>query len=218
MKRWMALLCVVALLGMLAAPPVRAERRAYVFDKAHSQINFVAEATLISAHGYFERFDGQVEIDPDKLEDSTLSLSIETASINTQVAMRDNDLRSARFFDAQNFPTITFASKQITKVDAQNLKITGDLTIRGVTKTVEVPVRIVFLRDGRGRFKGEFQINRHDFKVSYDSRMNHIEDMVTVQFDLNLMDKQMMEERQRSATEKGGQQRQQQPPPAKPPL
>lgn len=212
MRRFLALVSLFALVTSLAAPVAWADRRPYTFDKAHSQINFVAEATFISAHGFFERFDADVQVDPDKLENSTLSLTIETASINTRVEQRDNHLRSDAFFDAKNHPTITFVSKQVTRVDAQNLRITGDLTIRGITKAVEVPVKVVFFQNGRGRFKGEFQINRQDFKVSYDSRMNHIEDMVSVQFDLNLLDRQMMEERQRQM-----QQRQQQPPAKQPP-
>lgn len=196
MSRLGRLFLALLLIAVVTAP-VAAERRAYVFDRAHSQINFIAEALLISAHGHFDRFDGQVQIDPENLENSTLNLTIETASINTRIERRDNHLRSPDFFDAANHPQITFASKSVRKVDDSNLVLTGDLTVRGVTKTVDVPVEVVFLRDGRGRFKGQFQINRQDFGVSYNSRMNPIEDMVTVQFDLNLMDQQMMEERRR---------------------
>lgn len=196
MSRLGRLFLALLLIAVVTAP-VAAERRAYVFDRAHSQINFIAEALLISAHGHFDRFDGQVQIDPENLENSTLNLTIETASINTRIERRDNHLRSPDFFDAASHPQITFASKSVRKVDDTNLVLTGDLTVRGVTKTVDVPVEVVFLRDGRGRFKGQFQINRQDFGVSYNSRMNPIEDMVTVQFDLNLMDQQMMEERRR---------------------
>lgn len=216
MKRWMALFCVLALLGTLAAPPVRAERRAYVFDKAHSQVNFVAEALLLTAHGYFQRFDGDIQLDPANLENSTLRIEIETASINTQIEMRDNDLRSARFFDAENHPKITFVSTKVTKVDDKNLRVAGDITIKGVTKPIEVPVRLVFLREGDARFKSEFQINRQDFGVSHNSAMNPIEDMVTVQLDFHLVDKQKQEERQRQMQQR--QQQQQPQPPAKPPL
>jgi polyisoprenoid-binding protein YceI len=105
---------------------------------------------------------------------------------------------------------------KIAKVDDRNLRVTGDLTIRGTTKSVEIPLFVVFLREGRGRFKGEFTINRKDFGVSYDSRANPIEDMVTVQVDLNVMDKQVMEERMRQRQQRQ-QQQQQQPPAQKPP-
>jgi polyisoprenoid-binding protein YceI len=217
MRGILARVFVPVLLLALAAP-AGAERKPYVFDKAHSQVNFVAEALLLTAHGYFERFDGDIQIDAEALENSAVRLEIETASINTRIEQRDNHLRSADFFDAANHPKITFVSKQVTRVDDKNLRLVGDLTIRGVTRTVEVPVFVVFVRDGRGRFKGEFKINRQDFGVSYNSRMNPIEDTVVVQFDINVVDKQVMEERQRQRQQQR-QQQQQPPPPAqqKPP-
>lgn len=211
MKRLAAGFWLVLALALVLAPAAQTGRKAYVFDQAHSQINFVAEALLLTAHGFFEKFDGEVQLDPDNLENSTLALSIETASINTRIERRDNHLRSADFFDAANHPKITFVTTKVSKVDAQNLLLSGELTIRGVSTQIQVPVRVVFLRDGRGRFKGEFQINRKDYGVNYNSRINPIEDVVNVQFDLNLMDRQMMEERQRQR------QQQQQPPAPRPP-
>ncbi len=189
----------VALLATLAvvAASAPAERRAYVFDRAHSQINFIGDALLVSAHGYFERFDGEIQIDRENLENSSIRLVIETASINTRNERRDNHLRSADFFDAANHPQITFVSTGIRRVDDKNLLISGELTIRGTTRSVEVPAQIVFLREADGRFRGQFQINRKEFGVSYDSAMNPIEDVVTVQFDFHLMDQQAMEERRR---------------------
>jgi len=207
MKRFATLLVCLLGLAVWLAPTAGADRKPYVFDRPHSQLNFTAEALLLTAHGFFEKFDAEVQVDPEKLENSTLHLTIETASINTRVERRDNHLRSADFFDAANHPRITFVATKITKVSDQDLLITGDLTIRAVTKSIQVPTRVVFLRDGRGRFKGEFQINRKDFGVNYNSRMNPIEDTVAVQFDLNLVDQKMQEERQRQM-----QQRQQQPP------
>jgi polyisoprenoid-binding protein YceI len=199
MLRVPVVLRAVALLAGLAvaSAPALAERRAYVFDRAHSQINFIGEALLVSAHGFFERFDGEIQIDRENLENSSIRLVIEAASINTRNERRDNHLRSADFFDAANHPQITFTSTAIRRVDDKNLIVTGELAIRGTTRTVEVPVQVVFLREADGRFRGQFQINRKDFGVSYDSAMNPIEDLVTVQFDFHLMDQQAMEQRQR---------------------
>ncbi len=201
---------------LLAVPAARADKKAYAFDKSHSEINFVAEALFLSAHGFFGAFDGKIEIDPDNLENSAVTITIETASINTRNERRDTHLRSADFFDATNNPQITFVSKKVTRVDAQNLLLDGDITIRGVTKPLQIPVRIVFMREGGARFKGEFKISRKEFNVSYNSTMNPIEDIVAVQFDFNLRDQQMMEEMRRRRE----QQRPQQPsqPPAKPPV
>jgi len=170
-----------------AGRPAAADRKPYTLDQNHSQINFVAEALLISAHGSFDKFDADIQVDPENLENSTLSFTIDAASINTRISMRDNDLRSARFFDVANYPQIKFVATKIAKVDDNNLLITGDLTIRSTTKSIQVPTRIVFFREGQGRFKGEFKINRMDYGVSYNSRMNPIEDEVVVQFDFHVM-------------------------------
>lgn len=191
MKANQRILALALLAALVAAPGLWAQRRPYVFDRAHSQVNFVAEALLLTAHGYFERFDAEVHVDAENIENSTVRFTIEAASINTRNERRDNHLRSADFFDATNHPQITFVSTKVARANVNHINITGDLTIRGVTKTIEAPTHIVFIRDGRARFKGEFQINRQDFNVSYNSRANPIEDIVKVQFDLNLMDEEM---------------------------
>jgi polyisoprenoid-binding protein YceI len=197
MMHWRLGIRMLLLAGLLAAvaATAQAEQRPFVFDRAHSQINFVADALLISAHGYFERFDGEIQIDRQDLENSSIRLVIEASSINTRNERRDNHLRSADFFDAANHPQITFTSTAIRRVDEKNVVITGELTIRGNTRTIEVPTQIVFLRDTGGRFRGQFQINRKEFGINYNSTMNPIDDLVTVQFDFHLVDQQAMEQR-----------------------
>lgn len=195
-KTALVLSSYVAVTMIFTTAPVQADRKPYVLDRAHCQLNFIGEALLVSAHGHFDRWDADVQLDRDHLENSSLTLTIEAASLNTRVERRDNHLRSADFFDAANHPKITFVSTKISKVDDKNHTLTGDLTIRGITKTVQVPVKLVFLREGDGRFKGELQLNRRDFGMNYNSRLNPIEDMVTVQFDMHLVDKEVMEARQ----------------------
>jgi polyisoprenoid-binding protein YceI len=190
--------------ALLVAGPARAERKPWVPDRSHSQLNFVGEALLISAHGFFEKWEIDAQLDPAGLENSTVSLTIDAASLNTRVARRDSHLRSPDFFDVAKYPEIKFVSKSVKKLDDKNVTLVGDLTLRGVTKTVEIPVRVVFLRDGDARFKGELQINRRDFGMTYNSRMNPVEDMVSVQFDMHLLDKAVQEERQRQAPQKTG--------------
>lgn len=188
----LAALMVVA----LGAAALAADRRPYVFDPAHSQLNFVADALLVTAHGFFDKFEADIQVDPENLENSTLTFTIEAASINTRNERRDNHLRSPDFFDVANHPQIKFVSTKVTKVDANNLLIAGDLTIRSTTKPVQVPTRIVFMREGSARFKGEFRINRMDYGVSYNSRMNPIENEVVIQFDFHVRDQQAMQQRQ----------------------
>lgn len=205
MRRTRSVLVLSLLASSLALPAAYAEKKPYVPDRSHSQLNFVGDALLISAHGYFEKWEIDAQIDPANLENSAVALTIETASLNTRVGRRDDHLRSADFFDAAKHPQITFVSSKVKKLDDHSLTLSGNLTLRGVTKPVDIPVKVVFLRDGSARFKGDMQLNRKDFGMTYNSRMNPIEDMVAVQFDMHLVDKQVQEERQR--------QRQQQTPP-----
>jgi polyisoprenoid-binding protein YceI len=188
---WTAAACILSPYAVLA------EKRPYVLDRSHCQLNFIGEALLISAHGFFERWEGDVQIDRENLENSSLTLTIDAASLNTRVERRDNHLRSPDFFDVAKYPQIKFVSTKIAKVDDKNLNVAGELTLRGVTKPIQAPVKVVFLREGDARFKGEFQLNRKDFGMTYNSKMNPIEDMVTVQFDLHLQDKEAFEKRQR---------------------
>jgi polyisoprenoid-binding protein YceI len=184
---------ILLFLATISAPTVFAQTRPHIVDQAHSQINFVAEARFISAHGYFDKWDAEVQLDPAKIENSSFKITIEAASINTRVAMRDNHLRSKDFFDVATYPQITLVSKKITKTGDRTYTVTGDLTMRGVTKQLDVEVTQVFYENNRGRFRANFRINRKDFGISYNSNMNPIEDIVQVQVDINVLDKEATE-------------------------
>jgi polyisoprenoid-binding protein YceI len=190
MRRNMLVLSFVVTAALLFAPVASAQKRAFEFDKAHSEINFTAEARLVSAHGFFGTFDGDLQLDPKNWENSSLTITIDAASINTRNDRRDNHLRTADFFDVANSPKITFVSTKVTKVDDKNISIAGDMTIRGVTKPVVIPLQVVFLAENNGRwdgrFKGTFNVSRKEYGVSFNSPMNPIEDMVAVQFDFHV--------------------------------
>jgi len=185
MKRFLAVLLCLA----PAAVPGYAERKVYVPDPPHSQINFVGESLLISAQGYFERWEGDFQIDHEKLENSAVNITIDASSLNTRVQMRDNHLRSKDFLDVATYPQIKFSSSGITKVDDKNYIMDGNLTLHGVTKAIKVPVTVVFLRENDGRFKGELKINRWDYGINYAGKLNPVEDMVSIQFDMHLREK-----------------------------
>jgi polyisoprenoid-binding protein YceI len=177
----------------IAAPAIFAQTRPHIVDQNHSQINFVAEARFISAHGYFDKWDAEVQLDPAKIENSSFKITIDAASINTRVAMRDNHLRSKDFFDVATYPQITLVSKKITKTGDRTYAVSGDLTLHGVTKQLDVEITEVFYENNRGRFRASFRINRKAFGINYDSKMNPIEDVVQVQVDINVLDKEATE-------------------------
>lgn len=172
------------LLPMLLAARPFVDVKPHVIDKNHSQINFIADSRLLSAHGFFGKWDADVKLDATNWPASTVAITIDAASLNTRVDTRDNHLRSPDFFDVAKFPTITFKSVSVAKVAEGKLDITGDLTIRGVTKRIVVPATAVFYEKGAGRFRGQFVINRKDYGVAYDSVVNPIENEVQVQWDM----------------------------------
>jgi polyisoprenoid-binding protein YceI len=184
-------------LGRLAAAALvpaalaaaRLAPRPHDVDKAHSEINFVAESRMLSAHGFFGKWDADVLLDPEAPEQSSVSIRIDAASINTRVERRDAHLRSADFFDVEKHPQITFVSKGVKRVSATQFDMTGDLTMRGVTRSIVVPTTVVFYDNGLGRFKGAFTVKRKQFGIAYDSRVNPIEDDVQVQFNMSLRER-----------------------------
>ena len=183
--RSLRLIATAAVLPMLvAARPLSPVP--HVIDKAHSEINFVADSRMLSAHGFFGKWDASVALDPQNWEASTVAITIDASSINTRVEMRDNHLRSPDFLDVANHPTITFKSASIRKTGENKVDITGDLTMRGNTTRIVVPATLVFYEGVQGRFRGGFTLNRKDFGVAYDSSVNPIENEVQVQWDIVL--------------------------------
>ena len=110
-------------------------------DSAHSEINFTVRHMMISnVRGRFEKFSGTVDFVEDNPTQSTVDVQIEAASINTKEAARDTHLKSADFFNAEQYPYLTFKGKKAQVLDANHGRVTGDLTIRDVTKEVVLDV------------------------------------------------------------------------------
>jgi polyisoprenoid-binding protein YceI len=113
----------------------------WTIDKGHSKFTFIAEHHGISeVDGYFKKFDGKITASKDDLSDAVFDITIESASINTDLDMRDNHLKSEDMFNAEKFPTITFKSTSLTKITGNKYKMVGDLTIKGITKPVTMDV------------------------------------------------------------------------------
>jgi polyisoprenoid-binding protein YceI len=187
MRRLAAVLALpVALVAARPYTPVAP--RPHVIDKAHSQINFIADSRLISARGHFNTWDAEISLDPANLAGSTVAITIDAATIDTRVERRDAHLKSADFFDVEKHPKITFKSTAVRPKAEGALDIEGDLTIRGTTKRVTIPATMVFYDAGLGRFRGEFVLKRTEYGVAYDSKLNPIKDEVTVQWDIAVQD------------------------------
>ena len=120
----------------------------YKIDPVHSSINFKVRHFFSYVNGSFKKFEGTIRVDPDHPEKSSVTATIDTASIDTRNDKRDEDLRSADFFDVTKYPTITFKSKSVKQTGAGSGDILGDLTMHGVTK--EITLHVKFLGKGKG--------------------------------------------------------------------
>ena len=120
----------------------------YQIDSVHSSINFKIRHFFSYVNGSFKKFEGTIRVDPDHPEKSSVNATIDTASIDTRNDKRDEDLRSADFFDVTKYPTITFKSKSVKQTGAGSGDILGDLTMHGVTK--EITLHVKFLGKGKG--------------------------------------------------------------------
>jgi polyisoprenoid-binding protein YceI len=128
-----AVMCLAAPELVLAAP--------WQFDPAHTGVHFKVRHLMVSSvRGDFEKVTGKIVYDETDVTKSSADITIDAASINTRVAKRDEDLRSPNFLDVAKYPTITFKSKRVDRVGNGTLKMTGDLTIHGVTKEVVLDV------------------------------------------------------------------------------
>ncbi len=146
-------------------------------DAAHSGINFsIRHLVVAKVRGRFATFSGTLELDPQDLTRSRVEATIEAASIDTGVQQRDDHLRSADFFDAATYPELRFRSKQIEKVSSDRYRVTGDLTIRDVTREVALDVEYGGqAKDPWGNervaFTAKTAIDRKDFGLSWNQAL-----------------------------------------------
>jgi polyisoprenoid-binding protein YceI len=173
---------VVGGLLVLLAAPAAAETRLYVVDPARSQIRFHAVSRLMDADGTFSRFGGEIRLDDERMESAAGRVTIEVASLDTGVRMRDDHLRGEDFFAVDRHPRATFVVSGVHR-EGERVTVSGDLTIRGVTRRVSAPVT-ASVRAGTLRVAGELTLNRRDFGIAYQSWLNPIRDEATVRFDL----------------------------------
>ncbi|MDO8733204.1 MAG: YceI family protein [Actinomycetota bacterium] len=144
----------------------------WMIDPVHTHVGFVIKHMMVSkVRGNFDTFSGEIVAADNPLE-STVSVSIDAKSINTGNTMRDDHIRSADFFDAENHPTLTFTSTGIRQA-GEEFFIDGDLTIRGVTKAVSLKTETPeFAQISPEKFKAGFsataEITRTDFGVNYN--------------------------------------------------
>jgi polyisoprenoid-binding protein YceI len=141
----------------------------YVLEPARTRIGFVARHTMATrVPGHFETFEGHAHLDGDDPAKSTVAITIQAASIQTHNPRRDPALRD-KFLDAPHHPTITFTSTAVDQVDETTFSLTGDLTIRGTTRPVTIPLTLTTAGDDRLGLTGTVTINRRDWGAHWSA-------------------------------------------------
>jgi polyisoprenoid-binding protein YceI len=146
----------------------------WVFDKAHTSLEFVARHMLAKVRGRFNEFDGRVVIG-EGLEDSSVEVEMRAASIETKTDMRDNHLRSPDFLDVETYPTLSFRSREVRQTGENTFQLVGDLTIKDITNEVVLDAEFNGWGPGpsadsppKAFFSATAEIDREDWDMTWN--------------------------------------------------
>jgi polyisoprenoid-binding protein YceI len=167
----------LAALALAAAALPAGAADTWTVDPAHSETTFTVRHLLSKVSGRFDTFDARIVTDAAKPENSSVEFTIQAASIDTNNDKRDAHLRSADFFDVEKHPTITFKGIRIEPLVQNRFNVTGELTMRGVTKQVTVPVEFLGTqKDPWGNEKAGFALqttlNRKDYGIVWNQALD----------------------------------------------
>lgn len=167
----------------------------YTIDAAHSRIGFVARHAMVAkVRGQFTDLTGTAHLDASDPSKSTAQVTIQVQSIDTNNEQRDQHLRTNDFFDAPTYPEITFASTKVEATGNETYRMSGDLTIKGVTKPIVIDweatgTAIDPYNNVRAGFEGKAIINRTDFGVNWNAALETggvlVSEKITLEFDVS---------------------------------
>jgi polyisoprenoid-binding protein YceI len=167
----------------------------YVIDPTHSRVGFVARHAMVTkVRGSFNEFSGTGSFDAEDPAKSHLQLTIQASSIDTRNADRDAHLRGNDFFDMTTYPEITFASTSVQSLSDDTYQVTGDLTIKGITKPVVINFEYLGAAvdpfgNERIGFEGKATVNRRDWGVSWNAALEAggvlVSEKVTLEFEVS---------------------------------
>lgn len=167
--------------AVVLLPSTVAAQELYTIDTSHSDISFTVRHLGVSnVRGSFGTVSGQITLDENDITKSSVNVTIDAASIDTEHERRDNDLRSEGFFDVAKYPNITFRSTRVEKSGAE-LVLVGELTMKDVTKEVRIPFEMtgpLVSANGQKRIgaTGSLRVNRFD----YNLRWNNLREAVPI--------------------------------------
>lgn len=182
------------LVGFALAATMPLHAATYKIDADHSTVMFKVRHLIGKVTGRFDKFEGSFVYEKDKPKAWKTQTTIQASSINTNTVKRDEHLRSPDFLEVQKYPTITFVSKKVTDIQGNKFKIIGDLTIRGVTKSVALDTE--FLGEGKdpwgneqADFTAKLTIDRKDYGLTWNQAVETggvlVGDEVEIQLDIS---------------------------------
>jgi polyisoprenoid-binding protein YceI len=184
--------------GLLLAAASLVQAQAWTIDPSHSAAHFAVRHMMVTTvRGDLGKIAGTVNFDPSKPSAGSIEATIDVAGIDTRDAGRDKHLKSADFFDVEKFPAITFKSKRIEPASGGGFKVTGDLTMKGVTKEVVLDVEALrpAIKDQRGNARtgttATTKLNRQDYGINWSRALDGggvvVSDEVSVTIDVELV-------------------------------
>jgi polyisoprenoid-binding protein YceI len=176
MKKSLTILAALAVLA-LAGTSAFAETVQYTLDGAHTSATFKVRHLLSKVPGRFQKVEGTLHLDESDLSKSSVEVTIPASSIDTDNDRRDGHLQSEDFFHAEKHPNITFKSKKVTKGEGDKFTITGDLTMRGVTKEVVLNAeKLGIMKNGANTiavFEAGTTVNRKDYGINWNRTLDN---------------------------------------------
>lgn len=175
-------------LGLTLAPAAKpAHERIVVVEKHNSKIEFFASSTFAKVVGVFQDWDADFKLNTDTLENASLQLDIQTASVHTGSGFKDKEVKGKNFFNVTQFPDIKFVSDGVLPdPDPHKFTMTGKLTLRGITRPVTVAVETATQPNGTHKVNGTFNFNRRDFGMTHNMPFNKVADIIRVDIELEI--------------------------------
>lgn len=186
---------IISALILAATVFANAQTSQWGYDDTHAKVGFsISHFGISETEGKFTKFSGSVLSDKPDFSDAKIDITIDVNSINTEAPQRDAHLKSADFFDVAKFPSIVFKSKKLTAAGKNKYKLTGDITIHGVTK--EIILDVIYkgtvvdpYKNTKAGFKLSGTLNRNDFGLSWNGKLasgeilvgNEVELMINIE-------------------------------------
>jgi polyisoprenoid-binding protein YceI len=194
----LARIAITTGLAAVLSLPAPAASSTWQIDPAHSEALFsIRHLTISTVRGGFSKIKGTISFDDKDVSKSVVDVAIDMSTVDTREPKRDDDLRSDKFFDVTHYPTMSFKSKKVEQVAAGKLKVTGDLTMHGVTKEVVLDVDgpTAAIKDPWGNQRAAAtattKINRQDFGVKWNKTIDNggvmLGDEVSITIDVEMI-------------------------------